>query len=130
MSKSSEIQREQEIASEARPLIVARLREREDPLRVAAAVSDQYSVDETKAFRWVTLISEDFERRRKRIGIIGLLVLWPGLLMLAGGPLLSLLGVGIGGPPLWLLGLAAGVPLTGCGLFVSFRARHLVRDTV
>lgn len=129
MSKSDERRREQQLADEARPLILAQLRERAEPVEIARDIARRLSVDETKAYRWVSYIGEDFESRRRRIAAIGLAMLWPGMLTLAGGPLLSLLGVGAGFP-LWALGLIVGLPLTVAGGFVAMRSRALVRDTL
>ncbi|HKJ85020.1 MAG TPA: hypothetical protein VKA06_03035 [Spirochaetia bacterium] len=129
MSKSDERRREQELADQARPLILAELRERGEPVEIAREVAQRLSVDETKAYRWVSYIAEDFEARRRRIAALGLAMLWPGMLVLAGGPILSLLGVGTGFP-LWALGVIIGLPLSIAGGFVSVRSRALVRETL
>lgn len=129
MSKSDERRREQELADEARPLILARLRERAEPVEIGREIARRLSVDETKAYRWVSYIAEDFEARRRRIAAIGLAMLWPGMLTLATGPMLSLLGVE-SGFPLWALGLIVGLPLSIAGGFVSVRSRALVRETM
>ncbi len=129
MSKSDERRREQALADEARPLILAQLRERVEPVDIARDIAGRLSVDETKAYRWVSYIAEDFEARRRRIAAIGLSMLWPGMLTLVGGPLLSLLGVGAG-VSFWSLGLIVGLPLTVAGGFVATRSRSLVRETL
>lgn len=129
MTKSEEIQRDQELAERARPLIIDGLRARREPLHIAREVGTQLDVDERKAYRWVAYIAEDFERRRRRIGVTGLLMLWPGMIVLVGGPLLSLFGIALGAVSLWLLGVVVGVPLTIAGAFISFGARRLVRDS-
>lgn len=129
MTKSEEIRRDQELAEQARPRIIEALRDRREPLDIAREVGTQLDVDERKAYRWVAYIAEDFERRRKRIGVMGLLLLWPGMIVLVGGALLSLFGIAFGALALWLIGLIVGVPLTVAGAVIAFGARRLVRDS-
>jgi len=129
MSKADEIRREQRLADEARPEIVRLLREGAEPAAIAGELAERLPVDDTKAYRWAAYIAEDSEIRRRRIATAGLLMLWPGAIVLAGGPLLSLLGVW-STLPLWLYGLAIGLPLTGAGAWIAARSRSLVRETV
>ena len=129
MSKTDDIRREQQLAEEARPEIVRRLREGAEAAVVARELAERLPVDETKAYRWTAYIAEDFERRRRRIATAGLLMLWPGAIVLVGGALLSLLGVWPAAP-VWLYGLLIGLPLSGAGAVVAGRSRALVRETV
>ena len=130
MSRAEEIRRDQERAEAARPAILQWLREGREPLEVAREVSERFDVEEKQAYRWVAYIAEDFERRRRRVAVAGLSLLWPGMLVLVAGPLLWLFGLSGPGIPLWVLGLAVGVPLASAGAWISTSARRLVRDTV
>jgi hypothetical protein len=122
--------RDQQLAEEARPLIVAGLRARREPLDIASDIARRLSLDAEKAYRWVVLISEDFERRRRRIATVGIVLLWIGVLTLVSGAVLSLIGAGSGETPFLSIGLVVGAPLSLCGAFISFRARQLVRTSV
>lgn len=130
MSRAEEIQRDQARAEAARPAILEWLREGREALDVAREVSERFDVEETQAYRWVAYIAEDFERRRRRIALIGLSLLWPGMLVLVVGPLLWLFGVPGPGIPFWLLGLLAGMPLSSVGAWLSTSARRLVRHSL
>ncbi len=125
-----ERRKDQQRAEEARPLILAGLRERREPLEIASDIARRLSLDERKAYRWVVLISEDFERRRRRIATVGIVILWIGVLTLVSGGALSLIGVSAGETPFWIIGVVIGVPMSICGAFISLRASRFVRTSV
>ena len=125
-----ERRRDQQRAEAARPLILEGLRERREPLEIAKEIARELDLDEQKAYRWVALISEDFERRRRRIATAGIVLLWIGVLALVSGGALSLLRVSADVTPLWLAGLAVGVPLSLCGAYIAVRARRLVKRSM
>lgn len=126
----SELRRDQELAARARPLILEQLRSGREPLQVSSQVAGRFGVDETKAYRWVAYISEDFERRRRRIAVVGLTLLWLGVLAAVAGAVVWLFGVRAPGIPYWVLGVVIGLPVAGAGLIVSLASRRLVRDSV
>jgi hypothetical protein len=130
VGRADEIRRDQARAQAARPAILAWLRTGREPLDVARDVAHRFEVEEKQAYRWVAYIAEDFERRRRRIAVAGLALLWPGMLALAGGVILSLFGVRGPGVPLWLLGLIAGVPLSAVGALLATASRRLVRNSL
>lgn len=126
MKKSEEIRRDQELAEQARPVILEGLRNREENLSIAGRVADELEVEHTKAYRWVAYIAEEYEAARKRVSLVGLALLWIGVLALVAGAALSLLGMVSGSLAYWLLGLIVGVPIAGAGAIVLARRRHLV----
>jgi hypothetical protein len=115
MSKSDEIRREQELAQEVRPIIVEGLRRGEEPVRIAEKLTTGFPVDSKKAYRWVVYVAEQFEARRARLGLLGLLLLWPGTIVLVLGILL------------WVPGLIVGLPLAAAGSYILARRDRLVR---
>lgn len=127
-----EEQRRQETEKASRALgeIVSLLREGTEPVHIARRIAAQYEVDETKAFRWVEVVAESFERSRRRIALPASVLVWAGALVAATGALLALLGVAVpsivpgllSGPA--VLVVLGGVVLAG-GLLIGLRARRL-----
>ncbi len=130
MSRHAQILREQRLAEQLRPLIITRLRAGDELLGIAEAVAESSEIDARTAYKWVSTIAEDFTRRRRRIVIAGLGLLWVGVLAAAAGVLLHVFGVGLGRLPVWQTGLVVGGPVavTG-GLLIRF-APDLVRRSV
>ena len=127
MKKSEEIRRDQELAEQARPGILEGLRNDEELLAIAERVAGELDVDGTKAYRWVAFIAEEYEAARRRVGLLGLTLLWAGVLVLVAGVVLSLLGISTAGFALWLAGIIAGVPIATAGVIVLARRRELAK---
>lgn len=119
---ASERQREEEVAREIRPLVLGRLRSGDEPLGISAAIAERHAVDPRKAYKWVTIMAETYERRRKRLVALGLVLLWVGILAVALTAGLSILVTSAAGS--WLPGAAIGAPvaLTG-GVLIRVAAR-------
>lgn len=130
VSKHEQILREQRLAEQLRPLIIARLRKGDEFLSITAVVAARSGIDERTAYKWVSTIGEDFVRRRRRIVTAGLVLLWLGVLVAAAGLLLWVFGVGLGGAPLWLTGLSVGGPTASAGVLLIRYAPGLVRRSV
>lgn len=130
MGKAEEIRRDQARAEAARPAILEWLRSGAEPLAISAEVATRFEVGEEQAYRWVAYIAEDFERRRKRIGVLGLVLIWSGAIIAVAGVVLWFFGVAGPAVPLWLFGLGCGVPVTAAGAIVAANAGRLVRRSV
>lgn len=130
MTKHEQILREQRLAEELRPQIIAGLRNGDELLDIAEAVAARSDLDERTAYKWVSTIAEDFARRRRRIVMSGLTLLWIGAVVMATGVLLRVFGVDPGRFPLWVAGLLVGGPMVlAGGLLIRF-ASDLVRRSV
>lgn len=75
---SSEREREQRIAAKAEPEIVEALGKGRELQAVAEEISGRYEIDQLKAYRWASYIDERFQKRKKRIAVIALSVMWIG----------------------------------------------------
>lgn len=119
-----------EKSSHALPEIVAELRAGTELVEIGRHIAERHEVDQTKAFRWVQIVAESFERRRRRIAVLGTVLIWVGALTAAAGAVLALLGVAVpsvipGVLPGYLLLLLLGAALLGGGLWVGFQAPRL-----
>lgn len=111
-------QREQDIEKSlaARPSIISSLRAGEELLAISSRVAREHDVDEKKAYKWVSIIEEEFRRRRRTVATLGLLVLWLGALSVVAG--LVMLVIGFAGPGLFGLGLPVTLVIAGAILMV------------
>ena len=119
-----------EKSSQALPEMVAELRAGTELVEISRRIAERHEVDQTKAFRWVQIVAESFERRRRRIAVLGTVLIWVGALTAAAGAVLALLGVAVpsvfsGVLPGYLLLLLLGAALLGGGLWVGFQAPRL-----
>jgi hypothetical protein len=130
MTKSEEMREEQRKANEARPFIVAELRSDRELLDVASTVSERWTIDERKAYRWVHYVSEEFATRKKRWVVLGLISVWLGVLVALAGTALSLFATIMVVAEPWVLGLAVGAPLIVIGATLIARSAQLVRLSV
>lgn len=132
MSESVEA-RERELAekaSRALPFILEQLEAKKEPVDISGFVATKYDVDNKTAYRWVQITEERFLKRAKRLSIIGLLLLWPGMLAVLAAVVLAVAGWNspIGGGSFTLsalLGIAGGV-FSLPGIFFTFFARRLL----
>ncbi|MFP4373745.1 MAG: hypothetical protein ACLFPO_05405 [Spirochaetaceae bacterium] len=121
-----------EKSARALPEMLAELRSGTELVEIGRRIAEHYDVDQTKAFRWVQIVAECFERRRRRIAILGTVLIWIGALIAGAGAVLALSGVAVpavfhGGPPGYLVLVLLGAVLLGVGLWVGLRAPRLVR---
>jgi hypothetical protein len=119
-----------EKSSQALPEMVAELRAGTELVEISRRIAEHHEVDQTKAFRWVQIVAESFERRRRRIAVLGTVLIWVGALSAAAGAVLALLGVAVpsvfpGVLPGYLVLLLLGAILLGGGLWVGFQAPRL-----
>ncbi len=119
-----------EKSSRALPEMVAELRAGTELVEISRRIAGRHEVDQTKAFRWVQIVAESFERRRRRIAVLGTVLIWIGALTAAVGAVLALLGVAVpsvfpGVLPGYLVLLLLGAILLGGGLWVGFHAPRL-----
>ena len=81
----------------------------------AAAESSAPEADLKTIYRWVTIVEERLERKRRRVGVMAAALLWVGFLGIAAGALRLTLGVPIPAPTAFLV---AGVVVVGAGILV------------
>jgi hypothetical protein len=110
--------------------MVAELRAGTEPVEISRRISAQHGVDQTKAFRWVQVVSESFERQRRRIAVLGTVLLWIGALTAVAGAVLAVLGVAVpsivpGLLPGFVVLIVLGGVLLGGGLWLGFNASRL-----
>lgn len=114
----SQVRRQREADIEkslaARPSIIASLRAGEELLSISSRVASEHAVDEKKAYKWVSIIQEEYSKRRKTVATVGLLVLWLGALTLISGLVMLVIGFG---PP-GLFGLSLPITLVIAGALV------------
>jgi hypothetical protein len=119
-----------EKSSRALPEMVAELRVGTELVEISRRIAERHGVDQTKAFRWVQIVAESFERRRRRIAVLGTVFIWIGALSVGVGAVLALLGVTVpsvlpGLLPGYLVLLILGAVLLAGGLWLGFRAPRL-----
>ena len=110
--------------------MVKELRAGTELVEISRRIAEHHDVDQTKAFRWVQIVAESFERRRRRIAVLGTVFIWLGALTAAAGAVLALLGVTVpsvlpGLLPGYLVLLLLGAILLGGGLWLGFQAPRL-----
>jgi hypothetical protein len=134
VSKADEIRREQELAERARPVMIDALREGRDPLEIARMIASEFQIDERQAYRWAQYTAEAFDRRRRRVVALGVLLLWVGVLGIAAGILVTLFAPGADAGSnrvaAWVVGLVSGLPVAAAGSVIALRARRLVRKAI
>ncbi|NBB90296.1 MAG: hypothetical protein GVY23_03700 [Spirochaetes bacterium] len=119
-----------EKSSRALPDMVAELRAGTEPVEISRRIAEHYEIDQTKAFRWVQIVAESFERRRRRIAVLGTVLIWIGALVAVAGAVLALLGVAApsvhpGLLPGYLVLVLLGALLLAGGLWLGFKAPRL-----
>jgi hypothetical protein len=120
-----------EKASAALPDIVSELRSGDELIGIGRRIAERHDIEETKAFKWVQIVSESFERQRRRIAILGSALLWLGAAATIVGIVLSLLGVAVpsivpGLLPGYVVLIVLGLVLVAGGLWLGLRAPRLV----
>jgi hypothetical protein len=121
---------EAEKAQRALPEIVDGLRAGKEPVDIGTYVAESYEIEQTKAFRWVQIVSESYERQRRRIAVLGTVLLWIGALSAGVGAVLAVLGATVpsvvpGLMPGYLVLVVLGVLLLAGGLWLGFAAPRL-----
>lgn len=119
-----------EKSAQALPEIVAGLRAGTEPVEIGRRIAENHDIEQTKAFRWVQIVSESFERQRRRIAVLGTVLIWVGTLAAASGAVLAILGVTVpsivpGLMPGYLVLIVLGAVLLGGGLWLGFSAPRL-----
>ncbi len=119
-----------EKSSRALPEMVAELRAGTELVEISRRIAEHHEIEQTKAFRWVQIVAESFERRRRRIAVLGTVFIWIGALSAGVGAVLALLGVAVpsvlpGLLPGYLVLLILGAVLLAGGLWLGFRAPRL-----
>ena len=119
-----------EKSSQALPEMVAELRAGTEPVEISRRIAEHHEVDQTKAFRWVQIVAESFERQRRRIAVFGTVLIWIGALTAIAGAVLAVLGVAVPSvvpgllPGYLVLVVLGGILLAG-GLWLGFKAPRL-----
>ncbi len=132
MSESVEA-RERELAekaSRALPFILEQLESKKEPVEISGFVATKYEVDDKTAYRWVQITEERFLTRSKRLSVIGLLLLWPGMLAVLAAVVLVVADWNspLGGGSFTLsalLGIAGGT-FALPGIYFTFFARRFL----
>lgn len=119
-----------EKAAKALPEIVNGLRAGLEPVDIGRRVAEHHEIEQTKAFRWVQIVSESFERQRRRIAVLGTVLIWLGALTAGAGAVLAILGVALpsivpGLLPGYLVLIVLGAVLLVGGLWLGFSAPRL-----
>lgn len=126
MGKAEEIRAEQEKAERAVPIIVEHLKRRSDSREVAARITEEFDLEPRKAYEWVVITEEKFDRSQKRVAGIGIAILCFGFALIVAGTLLWILDSPVFARPL-ILGIGAGVPIAAAGLVLGVTSRRLAR---
>ena len=119
-------------ASEAVPQIVEDLKQGGEPVEIGRRIATRHELDETKAFRWVQIVSEGYERQRRRIAVLGSVLLWLGAIAAVAGLVLVVMGVTVpsivpGLLPGYLVLVVLGLVLVAGGMWLGFSAPKLVK---
>jgi hypothetical protein len=130
MTLEEQRRRDAETAAAALPQMVAELRAGTELIDIGRRVAERHEIEETKAFKWVQIVAESFERQRRRIAILGSVLLWLGVTVAVTGLVLSVAGVAVpsivpGLLPGYLVLLILGALLAGAGLWLGLRAPRL-----
>lgn len=113
MNRSEQIRHDQEIAAAARPVIIDHLCNRRDPAWIGRQISQQFAVEQVKAFRWVQYIDEEYQRVRRRVVNRALAVIWGGTLIALAGVALRVFSVV--STEVLIAALAIGIPTAVAG---------------
>ncbi len=119
---SSEREREQRIAAEAEPEIIRALGEGRELQEIAGEIAGRYEIDEIKAYRWVTYIDQRYQRRRKRIALTALSIMWVGAIALVVGVVALLF---VASTLVWVVVTGIGALLTVPALTIALLARRI-----
>lgn len=119
---SSEREREQRIAAEAEPEIIRALGEGRELQEIAGEIAGRYEIDEIKAYRWVTYIDQRYQRRRKRIALTALSIMWVGAIALVVGVVALLF---VASTLVWVLLTGIGALLAVPALTIALLARRI-----
>lgn len=130
MTLEEQRRREAEAAAAALPEMVAELRAGTELIDIGRRVAARHEIEETKAFKWVQIVAESFERQRRRIAILGSVLLWVGVTVAIAGLVLAISGVSVPSivPGLlsgYLVLIFLGALLAGAGLWLGLRAPRL-----
>lgn len=119
-------QRRARLAEELLPEIVQGLQRGEEALKIAQRLSDAAGADAPPEadlktiYRWVTIVEERLERKRRRVGVLAAALLWVGFLGIAAGALRLTLGVPIPAP---IAFVSAGLVIAAVGILVWKRGK-------
>ncbi|MFW6337661.1 MAG: hypothetical protein ACOC25_01945 [Alkalispirochaetaceae bacterium] len=119
---SSEREREQRIAAEAEPEIVRALAEGRELREIAEEIARRYELDEIKAYRWSSYIDQRYQKRRKRIALIALSIMWAGAIALMVGVVALLF---IATTVVWAVVTGIGALVALPALIVALLARRI-----
>lgn len=119
---SSEREREQRIAAEAEPEIIEALGDGRELQEVAEEIAERYGLDEIKAYRWTSYIDERYRKRKNRIALIAVSIMWFGAIVLVVGVVALLF---VASTILWgvIAGLGALIALPA--VIIAFLSRKI-----
>ena len=117
-----EREREQRIAAETEPEIREALARGEEARSVAERIASRHGIEELKAYRWVSYIDEEHQKRRRRLAGLALTIMWIGAVAAA---------VGVGAlifaatALVWIFVAAGGAILAVPALIVALFSRRI-----
>lgn len=120
-------QRRARLAEELLPEIVEGLQRGEEALKIAQRLSEDATAlsrtpgaaapeaDLKTIYRWVTIVEERLEKKRRRVGVMAAALLWVGFLGIVAGALRLSLGMPIPAP---IAFVSAGLSIAAVGILV------------
>jgi len=91
MPSPEQLREEREKSGRALPGILDALAARTEAAQIAKTVAATHDVSEVTAYTWVTVIEERFLAARKRVAVLGNLLLGPGIALAVAGVLTAAL---------------------------------------
>ena len=130
MTLEEQRRRDAEKSAQALPKIVEGLRQGQEPVHIGRDIAGEFDVEQTKAFRWVQIVAERYESQRRRIAVLGTVLIWIGAATAAAGLVLAVLGATVpsvvpGLLPGYLVLVVLGALVLGGGLWLGVRAPRL-----
>jgi hypothetical protein len=123
---AQEIMIEQRKAAQANPVIVGKLREGVDPRLIGEEIARRFDLDAVKAYQWVVITEQSFDRSRRRIALAGVVLLSIGFAVSVAAIVMRLFWPDVI-RRLLIVGLATGLPAAGIGLSLGLASRRLAR---
>ena len=126
MSKADEIRSDNEKSARAVPMIVSQLRRATDSRELSQLIAAEFGLELGKAYTWVVVTEQQFDKSRRRIAGIGIAVLVVGFSFVAAGVIGAILETELVARPA-LFGLVVGVPVAAIGLLLGVFSRRIAR---
>lgn len=85
MGKADERNHEHEVFERVTDRIVDGLRNGTDPVVMSSSIAEEHNLDQRTVFKWIQVLTEQKERRRRRYASIGAVLIWIGAISLGLG---------------------------------------------